>query len=167
MWAGQEKAHKMSESLTQQPIKPTRARRWLAAGWFAGFAFLTMALLFLHGPIALAGMFLYLLLPAVAGAVAGYLWGGAISDSRESYALAVLRGLGVTAGALVIFAVFFVILLPLFERGWSFRSVGGLFLATLFFGMIMTGPISLTAGMVASVTLHALGRRMGQEPHAD
>lgn len=119
-----------------------------------------MALLFLHPPIAFRAVLLYILLPAIASALAGFLWGGAILDPArtEGYGQCLLRGIGVTAGAFSIFAVLFAFALPLTERGWAFSQVWGIFLSTLFFGLIMTGPIIAPAGMLGAVTLYLLGR---------
>jgi len=152
----------MPEPLARNSGNSSQPNRWLAAGWFSGFAVLAMTLLWLPllGRFRFAPVFLYMLLPAGASTVAGYFWGGAIADPSTSYRQALLRGLGVTAGALVVFAALFSISLPLVEHGWVLDSAPGLFLFTLFFGLLMAGPISLTAGMLASATLHALARRI-------
>jgi len=152
----------MPEPLARNSGNPPQPNRWLAAGWFAGFAILAMTMLWLPllGRFSFSPVFLYILLPAVASAVAGYFWGGVIADPSTSYRQALLRGLGVTAGALVIFAALFSSLLPLVEHGWVLGSAPGLFLFTLFFGLLMAGPISLAAGLLASATLHGLARRI-------
>jgi hypothetical protein len=140
------------------------ARRWLAALWFAAFSVLTMALLFLHSPIAPRAVLLFIFLPVLSSAVAGYLWGGAILDPTRTagHGQCLLRGLGVTAGAFGIFLASFALAFPLAEHGWAFRQVGALFLTTAIFGLIMTGPIIAAAGVLAAVTLFALGRRLAR-----
>jgi hypothetical protein len=144
-------------------LRPT-GRKLLAAAWFAAIGLLAMALFFFHPPIALRAVLLYILAPALSSALAGYLLGGAILDPARTtnYGQCLLRGLGVTAAAFLIFAVFFACALPVAEQGWSFSQIGALFLGTIFFGLIMTGPVVAAAGMLAALGLYMLGRRVGQ-----
>jgi len=149
--------------MDQTPLSPeppvTHAMRAVAGLWFAACGFLVTALLFLHGPIRGPAVLLYVILPALASAIAGYVLGGAILDPLSSYAAALLRGLATTITAFALFAAFFALTLPFVERGWSLTQAGGLFLTTLFFGLLMAGPLCLVAGIVASMTLHAFGHR--------
>ena len=105
---------------------------------------------------------MFVLLPTIASAIAGFLWGGAILDPSRTnnYAKCLLRGTAVTAGAYVIFAVFFSIAVPLTEGGWTPSRFFGTFVGTLTFGLIMTGPIIVVAGMIGAMTLYMLGRRI-------
>lgn len=136
-------------------------RRALAAVWFALFAFLAAGVFFLRPDTKLPALCLYVLLPAIAGAIAGSLWGGAILDvgKTRNPAEAMLRGAAVTAGAFAIFAVLYAFALPLVERGWGMKQAGGILVATLTLGLIMVGPVILIAGLLAGLGLYLLGRR--------
>lgn len=141
---------------------PARAtRRLIAAAWFALFGFLAASLFFLRPDTKLPALFLYVLLPTVAGSIAGYIWGGAILDSTATTGApqSMLRGAGVTAGAFLIFAVLFSLALPLAERGWAMKQAGGILVATLTLGLVMVGPLILIAGILGGLTLYVLGRR--------
>ncbi len=147
------------------------ARRPLAAAWFALFGFLAASVFFLRPHVRLPVLCLYVLLPALAAAIAGYIWGGAILDftTTTSPAGSILRGMGVTAGAFLIFAVLYAFGLPLLERGWTMKQAGGILVAALTLGVIMVGPLILIAGMLAGITLYMFGRRVlaerdGQTP---
>jgi len=137
------------------------ARRPLAAAWFAFFGFLAASVFFLRPHVRFSVLCLYVLLPSLAAAIAGYIWGGAILDftTTKSPGNSMLRGMGVTAGAFLIFAVLYALGLPLVERGWSIKQAGGILVAALTLGLIMVGPLILIAGMIAGVTLYMLGRR--------
>jgi hypothetical protein len=134
----------------------------LAALWFAVFGFLPVAFFFIRPPIASRGLIVFVLLPTIASAIAGFLWGGAILDPSRtgSYPKCLLRGTAVTGGAYVIFAVFFSFGVPLTEGGWTLSHSFGVFLGTLTFGLVMTGPIILVMGMMGAVTLYMFGRRI-------
>ena len=105
---------------------------------------------------------LYNVLPSLAAAIAGYIWGGAILDSSrvKTYGQSALRGLGVSAGAYVIFSVFYACELPLLEGPWSFERVGSLVLFVLVLGPLMVGATAVIAGMTSGITLYSLGRRI-------
>ena len=152
----------LSAHKTYKTMKRFVARfghRPLAAIWFAAFGFLTTVLFFLP----LAGkshvVVLYILLPSTSAGLAGYVCGGAILDSAKikSYGKSLLRGLGVTAVAYVIFSVLYAFALPLLERGWSLRQAVGLTPLALIFGLLMMGPLAAIAGMVAGATLFRFG----------
>lgn len=141
-------------------VLTSSARRALAAAWFAILGFLVTALLFLHQPMVFHGWFLLVLLPAMSGGLAGYIWGGAILDFTKTrgYGESLLRGIGVAGGAFAIFAVLFAFALWQTEPGWGMSQVGGLFLATLTFGLLMVGPLVMITGLVGGGTLYLLGR---------
>ena len=122
---------------------PPAARRPIAAIWFAAFALLFTVLFFLRVTMASHAVILYIVLPSLAAGIAGYIWGGAILDSRvKTYGQSVLRGLGVSAGAYLIFAVLYACVLPVLEGKWSLGRVGSLFLFTLMLGILMGGPLA-------------------------
>jgi hypothetical protein len=145
--------------LTVRILSPA-ARRPIAAIWFAAFALLFTVLFFLRLSASHA-VILYIVLPSLATAIAGYIGGGAILDSShvKTYRQAVLRGLGVSAGAQAIFAMLYACGLTMLEGQWSLGSVGRLFLFTLMFGTLMVRPLALAAvtGMIAAVALFRLG----------
>jgi len=105
---------------------------------------------------------LYVVLPSISAAISGSLWGAAILDSSRinTYAASLLRGLGVSAGAYLIFAVFYACGLPLMEPLWSLRQAGNLFFFTLMFGLLLAGPMAVVAGLVAGATLFRFGRHI-------
>jgi hypothetical protein len=108
---------------------------------------------------------LYLVLPSLAAGIAGHIWGVAILDSShvKTYRQSVLKGLGVSAGAYIIFAVLYACELPMLEGQWSLGRVGSLFLFTLMLGILMGGPLAAVTGMTAAVTLFRLGRHFFAE----
>lgn len=130
----------------------------IAATCFGVVAFGSSALFFMRGLVPGNVIVLYLVLPTLSGALAGYVWGGPILDpvATPTSGKALLRGLGVTVRAYLIFSVLFACGLPMFETLWSFRQVGGLFLLTLTFGFLMVGPVVLLAGTLAGIALHRL-----------
>jgi hypothetical protein len=136
------------------------ARRPIAAIWFAGFALLFTVLFFLRLSMASHAIILYIVLPSLAAGIAGYIWGGAILDSShvKTYGQSVLRGLEVSAGAYIIFAVLYACELPMLEGQWSLGRVGSLFLFTVMLGILMGGPLAAVTGMTAAVTLFRFGR---------
>lgn len=144
--------------------------RILAAAWFAAFGFIAAAIFFLHRPIAWRAVILYLVLPSLSAGAAGYAWGAPLLDPNNRWGKALLRSLGVTAGAYAIFALLFALGLPLLERGWSLLQVPGLLVMTLTLGLLMVGRWVLFAGIAAGLTLHKLGRSRfldpGPEPSA-
>lgn len=139
---------------------PPSARRSIAALWFAAFAALATFLFFLRLVMAPHAVVLYVVLPSLAAAIAGYSWGGAILDpSRvQNYGHAVLRGFLVGAGTFVIFAALYGCCLPMLEGQWSLGRVGSLFLLTLMLGILMGGPLAAITGMTAGLTLFKFGR---------
>jgi len=98
----------------------------------------------------------------LAAGIAGYIWGGAILDSShvKTYHESVIRGLRVSAGAYLIFAMLYACELPMLEGQWSLGSVGSLFLLTLMLGILRGGPLAAVAGMTAAVTLFRFGRHV-------
>jgi hypothetical protein len=137
-------------------------RRSLAALWFAAFALLCLAVMFHAVTMSFRGVILYVFLPVLASAVAGGLWGGPILDraKMETVLQSLLRGIAVAGGAFVIFSLLFVVVLPLIERGWSFRQSAGLSLLTLTLGILLAGPIVLFGGMLGGATLYLFRRRV-------
>jgi len=135
------------------------ARRALAAVWSAILGFLVTTLLFLHQPMVFHGRFLFIMLPAMSSGLAGYIWGGTILDFKKTtgYHESLLRGVGVAGGAFAIFAVLFALALWQTEPGWVMNQVGGLFLATLTFGLLMAGPLVMITGLAGGGILYLLG----------
>lgn len=136
-------------------------RRSLAAVWFAAFALLCVAVMFHAVTMSFRGAILYVFLPVLASGIAGGLWGGPILDCArmKTVAQSLLRGIAVAGGAFVIFCLLFVVVLPLIERGWSFRQSAGLLLLTLTLGIFLAGPIVLFGGMLGGATLYLFRRR--------
>ena len=141
-------------------MNSVRAHRILAAIWFLAFGFLFLCLFFHAWQLAFRAVFLFIFLPTVAAAAAGYLWGGAILDRGKTSTLgqALTRGVVIAAAAFVIFAALFAVALPVVERGWSWRQSGGLFVLTSTLGVFLAGPIVLFGGMLAGGTLYLFGR---------
>ena len=141
------------------PFSPV-VRRVLAALWFALCGLLLAAAFALHGPIAWPALCLYVLAPAFSAAIAGFLWGAVLLDSSRTRTIpdALVRGVGVAAGAFLIFTLCFATLLPLVEHGWSGRQVPALFFMALTMGLLAVGPLVLIAGMVAGIALFVVGR---------
>lgn len=144
---------------------PPSARRPIAALWFAGFAALATFLFFLRLSMGSHLVILYIVLPSLAAGIAGCIWGGAILDSSKvkTYDRSLLRGLGVSAGAYLIFGVLYGCVLPLLEGVWSLRQAASLYLLTLVFGPLMAGPLVAITGMTAGVTLFRFGRHLFAE----
>lgn len=144
---------------------PPSARRSIAALWFAAFAALATFLFFLRLVMAPHAVILYVVLPSLAAAIAGYSWGGAILDPSRvrNYGQAVLRGLLVGAATFVIFAALYACGLPMLEGQWSLGRVGSLFLFTLMLGILMGGPLAAITGMTAGLTLFKFGRHFFAE----
>ena len=133
----------------------------LPALWFAVFGLISVTLLFHRLPMAAGGAFLYILLPTVASAAAGGLWGRAITDEKKTNSVpqSLLRGIFVAMSAFVIFSLLFALALPFVERGWSLRQSGGLFLLTSTFGFLTAAPIVMVGGMLAGASLYLFRRR--------
>jgi hypothetical protein len=144
---------------------PPAARRPVAAIWFAAFALLFTVLFFMRLSMASHAVILYIVLPSLAAGIAGYIWGGVILESShvKTYRQAVLRGLGVSAGAYAIFAVLYACELPLLEGEWSVGRAGSLFLFVLMFGPLMGAPMAAITGMISGITLFRFGRRVFAE----
>ncbi|MGE5321601.1 MAG: hypothetical protein ACM3SW_01980 [Actinomycetota bacterium] len=150
------------------------ARRMLAALWFGLFGFLSGSVFFLRPGVRFSVLFLYVLLPALAASIAGCIWGGAVLDARTTNhaSQAVLRGVGVTVGAFVIYAALYALGLPLVEPGWGLKQAGGIMVLVLTLGPLMVAPVILIAGMIGGATLYVLGRRAlverdGQADHTN
>lgn len=148
-------------SVTLQPA----GRRYLAAIWFAAFALLATVIFFYPLPWAKNGVVLSIVLPSVSSGVAGYIWGGGILDSSEikSYGESLVRGLGVTVGAYVIFALLYACGLPLLEGGWSPRQAMGLLVFTLTLGLLLGGPMATVAGIIAATSLFSFGHYLRRD----
>lgn len=141
-------------------VRPTDLRgRFLAAIWFGVFALLSVEVMF-H-PLGMAGKttLLYILLPTLAGVIAGGLCGASIVNSAKTGTVgkAFLRGIAVSAIAYVIFSLLFAVTLPFIEKGWSGQP-GGLFVLTLTYGILLACPIILFGGMLAGATLYWFGK---------
>jgi hypothetical protein len=141
------------------------ARRSIAALWFAAFAALATFLFFLRLVMSPHAVILYVVLPSLAAAIAGYIWGAAILDpSRvQNYGQTVVRGFLVGAGTFAIFAALYACGLPMLEGQWSLGRVGSLFLFTLMLGILMGGPLAAITGISAAVTLFRFGRHLFAE----
>jgi len=144
---------------------PPAARRPVAAIWFAAFALLFTVLFFLRLSMASHAVILYIISPSLAAGIAGYIWGGAILDSSrvKTYRHSVLRGLGVSAGAYLIFAVLYACELPMLEGEWSLGRAGSLFLFVLMLGPLMVAPMAAITGMMSGITLFKFGRHVFAE----
>lgn len=142
------------------PTLPLAARRPIGAVWFAAFGLLFTVLFFLRLSMASHAIILYIILPSLAAGIAGYIWGGAILDSShaKTYRQSVLRGLGVSAGAYLIFAILYACELPVLEGEWSLARSGSLFLFVLMLGPLMVAPMAAITGMVSGITLFKFGR---------
>src|SRR5262249_49481541 len=125
-------------------------------------------LFFLRVPVASHAVLLYKVLPSLAAAIAGFIWGGAILDSSrvKTYGQSVLRGLGVSAGAYFIFSIFYACELPLLEGQWSLERVGSLVLFVLMLGPLMVAPLVAIGGVTSGITLYGLGRLIGANSDA-
>jgi hypothetical protein len=146
------------------PILSSRipAKRLLAAVWFAAIALLCVAVMFHKLTMSFRGILLYMVLPMIASGIAGSLWGVSILNRAKTNTVghSVLRGIGVSGGAFVIFTLMFALALPLTERGWSVRNSEAIFLFTWTLGLLLAGPIVLFGGMLAGATLYLLGYRV-------
>jgi hypothetical protein len=129
--------------------------------WFAVFGFLSVIFLFHRVPMASRGALVYVLLPTVASATAGGLWGRAILDETKTNSVpqSLRRGVLVAMSAFVIFSVLFALALPFVERGWTLRQSGGLFVLASTLGFLTAAPIVVLGGMLGGATLYLHGRR--------
>jgi hypothetical protein len=145
------------------PSAPPLFGKLLATFWFAGFALLAAEALFYTITMAFRARILFFALPAIAGAIAGYLLGGTIMDHRkvEGYPSAILRGICVSLAGFVIFAGLFALSLPFAENGWLRSSIGAIFLDTLMFGLLMAGPLAVVSGGIAGASLFWLASNKG------
>lgn len=137
------------------------AKSALPALWFAVFGLASVTVLFHRLPMTTRGSLVYIVLPTVASAVAGGLWGRAIIDEAKTNSIrqSLLRGIFVGMSAFLIFSLLFALALPFVERGWSLRQSGGLFLLASTLGFLTALPIVLVGGMFAGATLYLCGRR--------
>jgi hypothetical protein len=133
----------------------------LPASWFAVFGLLSVTFLFHRLSMASRGALVYVILPTVASAAAGGLWGRAIVDETKTNSVpqSLLRGILVAMSAFVIFSLLFALSLPFIEHGWPLRESGGLFLLAFLLGFLTAAPIVLFGGMFAGVTLYLYCRR--------
>ncbi|HEV2136038.1 MAG TPA: hypothetical protein VGR47_17505 [Terracidiphilus sp.] len=136
------------------------SRRFAAAIWFASFGLLATVIFFHQLSMAAHAVILYIVLPSVSLGIAGFIWGGAILDSSKvkNHRESLVKGLGVTIGAYVIFALLYANGLPLLEIGWSQREVVGLLFFTLTFGLLLGGPMAAVAGIIAAASLFSFRR---------
>ncbi len=133
----------------------------LPALWFAAFGLVSVTLFFHRLPMVTRSAVLYIVLPTVASAVAGGLWGSAIMNARKTNSVcqSLLRGIFVAMLAFVIFSLLFALALPFVERGWSLQESCGLFLLTSTLGFLTAAPVILFGGMLAGTTLYLYDRR--------
>lgn len=133
----------------------------LPALWFAVFGLVSVTFLFHRLPMATRGALLYILLPTVASAAAGGVWGRAILDETKTHSVrqSLLRGMVVGMAAFLIFCLLFALALPFVEHGWSWRQSGGLFLLASTLGFLTAAPIVVVGGMLAGATLYLYRRR--------
>ena len=116
----------------------------------------------MHLSMASNAVILYRVLPSLAAAIAGYMWGGAILDSSrcKTYGQSALKGLKVSVGAYIIFSVLYACELPLLEGQWSLQRAGSIGYFVLALGPLMVGPTTALAGTISGITLYSLGRRI-------
>lgn len=133
----------------------------LPASWFAVFGLVSVSFLFHRLPMATRGALVYILLPTLASAVAGGLWGRVILDETKTSSVgqSLRMGILVAISAFAIFSLLFALVLPFVERGWSLRESGGLFFLALTLGSLTAAPIVLVGGMLAGCTLYLYVRR--------
>jgi hypothetical protein len=133
----------------------------LPALWFAAFGLASVTFLFYRLPMASRGALVYIILPTVASAAAGGLWGRAIIDETRTDRMrqSLLRGILVAMGAFVIFSMLLALALPFVERGWSLRQSGGVFLLACTLGFLTAAPMVMIGGMLAGSTLYLYRRR--------
>lgn len=137
-----------------------RHPRATAAAWFGLFALGAASAMFLVPALerGFADRFLYLLLPGLAGALAGSLSGWQLLTARGSrgWLRAAGRGVLVAVEAFVIFSLLFTL---------AYRWLGEqqphplvFFASTLAIGGLATGLVVLPTGALAGVLLDRLGR---------
>ena len=133
----------------------------LPALWFAVFGLASVTVLFHRLPMATRAALLYIVLPTVASAAAGGLWGRAIIDQTKTNSVhqSLLRGILVAMSAFIIFSLLFAFALPFVEDGWSLQQSGRLFLLTSTLGLLTAAPAILLGGTLAGATLYLYGRK--------
>jgi hypothetical protein len=137
--------------------------RLLAALVFGGAGMLLPALWFgaslADGRGGLIGWLLYLILPGVSGAVAGAAFGRplAAAPAPGRDAMAALRGIGIAAAALILFAPVFACVMA-----WTTTAptnIGRLSLAVLAFSVLAMGWALAAVGALAGWILYRWSRR--------
>jgi hypothetical protein len=137
-----------------------RHPRATAAVWFGIFALGAASGMFLLPVLerSFVDRLLYLTLPSLSGALAGYFSGSQLLMANGTRGLlrAAGRGLVVALEAFAIFSLLFTA---------SYRLLGeqqqnplAFFLSTLTIGGLATGPIVFPTGVLAAVLLYRLGR---------
>lgn len=138
--------------------------RVVGAAWFGVWGLAAAGAIYLVPAVDrgdLPQLVLFVLLPGVAGAVAGAVVGPALLE-REGVGAAKAAGLGLAA-ALLAHLVFG----PVFAAGWwlfaghdpGSQGVLGVALAATTLGVPMMGAVTLPAGALAGWLLHRIGRR--------
>ena len=131
--------------------------RAIAGLWFAGFALLGSAGLYLSAVAdrdALT-MALYLGYPTVSAFLAAMLLGHRVLGASSSIRAA-FGGVGIFALAFLIFASLYVVTLDLVGHVQNRPAFLG---AVLTLGLVMTAPVLLPLGAVAGCLLHLIRRR--------
>jgi hypothetical protein len=138
-------------------IDSSPLRKLIAATWFSIFAIAFSAALFLRPRIGHHAVTLFVLLPPVAAAISGYLWGGRILTLPRpgSMGKALLSGVLVALVAFAIFAALYALALPLVEHGWALSQSGGIAFLVLSLGLIAFGPWVVVIGAVAGALLYS------------
>jgi len=137
-----------------------RHPRMAAAVWFGMFALGATSGMFLLPVLvrSFADHLLYLILPGLSGALAGYFsgWQLLVANGTRGLLRAAGRGLAVALEALAIFSLLFTASYPLLGEQQSNPFV--FFVSILTIGGLATGPIVFPTGTLAAVLLYRLGR---------
>jgi hypothetical protein len=137
-----------------------RHPRVTAAVWFGMFALGATSGMFLLPVLvrSFADHLLYLTLPSLSGALAGYFsgWQLLVANGNRGLLRAAGRGLAVALEAFAIFSLLFTASYRLLGEQQSNPFV--FFVSTLTIGGLATGPIVFPTGALAAVLLYRLGR---------
>ena len=145
--------------MTSPDFRATTAAVFGVTGALVAAAFYG-PIVFVSGHVTVIG--LYVFLPGVAGAIAGFLGAPFLAPGRcKSAGSAALRGAAIAVGSFLVFAPLFAIGLKLTEPGWS--SFVGLSALVVIFGLLAVGWLAAAAGAVAG---WAIWRRTKDSPPA-
>lgn len=137
--------------------------KWGTALWFGAFG-LSVALVMYGIPAWRRGLVeigLYILSPALATTIAGYVLGPTIVDPYRTPTLirAATKGALVSLVALALHSVLFAALYALTHQNHEV-NLPGLMFATLSVGAMAVGPVILVAGIACAVILNYRARRL-------